>query len=84
MKSIRKQIEEWANSQGLELVDKMGWTRSACDEIELTDPADIIKVKKCKNYTYIYLPMPTNDRYKYRYQVKVENGKAYILRYLFK
>lgn len=85
MKSIKNQIQEWATAKGLELVDNVGYLFSVCDNVELTDIApNTIKVKECKNYTYIYLPMPTNDPYKYRYQVKEENGKAYILRYLFK
>ena len=84
--SIKDQIIQWANSKGLRFVDNIGYTNSGCDEIdfEVYDNTKQIKVRKCKKFTYIYLPIPNNTPYKHRYQIKIENGCAYLWRYLFK
>ena len=85
MASIKQQIESWATSENLELVCN-GWLNDTCDNIDFEKYGvnSKIKVKKTKKFVYIYLPTPTNTPYKHRFQIHVENGRAYIWRYLFK
>ena len=84
--SIKDQILQWAKGKGLEVVDNIGYLFCSSDTIdfEMWGNPKKIKVRVCRKYTYIYLPIPTNTPYKHRYQFLCENGKAYLLRYLFK
>ena len=85
--SIREQIKAWCRAKGLRFVDPIGYTLCGCDEIDFQiyhKEHFAIKVRECRKYTYIYLPMPNNTPYKHRYQMKIENGCAYLMRYLFK
>ena len=84
--SIREQILQWCKNKGLQFVDVVGYTWCVSDGIDYQEYHKeplTIKVRECRKFTYIYLPMPFNTPYKHRYQLKIENGCAYLLKYLF-